>query len=220
MTVELLDSVPGIDMTEEIFNPERVVGLGPKASQQRARRHLRRSLDALSAPVRGAKIVIGAGQERLTFPTLRELFDPLHVVIIYRGNLVEQFVSREEARLSNRWILRTGDERPEPSPVRIDVAEMRTFAANVRADYARVVAAAEQVASSCTVLRYEDLCSAPDAAIGQVISALGLPPVARVHTSTRKQGTAPLEERIANYEQIAAIADDPDLCLDLGETGD
>ncbi len=208
LLVDLLDQQPGVEMKGEVLNQGYGFGLDPKPRPARALRHIRAAILDGNAPVRGTKLIAGQLQaNRLTPHDLRTVIDPLHVIVLYRASIGEQYLSHMQARQTRRW--KDPGGRPAPEDLRLtglDTEGFDSYAANVVAQYTTAMAP-PWLRDSAIVVSYEELELDPQAVLERISSIVGFEPVAaRPRLHKQRSGT------------IADRVDDPRLAAHLQST--
>src|SRR5262245_41730964 len=106
LLVNFLDRLPGTQCLPEVLNWGLPIGPKPNASTRRAIQHIRRSLQTLTAPIRGCKLFLKhLDNYGLRLAALDAAFPGSKYIVLYRESIAEQYVSYELARLTNQWIL-------------------------------------------------------------------------------------------------------------------
>lgn len=123
----------------------------------------------------------------------------LRIVHLTRDNLLEAFVSFVEARASGRWLSEV-DKLLRGAPMHVDTDECLAFLDQIYSyrGWANQAFCQHQVFE----LSYErHLIADFGSAMTQVQKFLGVPPL-RLPVLLRKQGTAPIETRVINFDEV------------------
>jgi hypothetical protein len=116
-----------------------------------------------------------------------------------RRNVLEQFVSHEQAMVHGRWQVRQAALRPELRPLAIDPGRFENFV--VRMQSCRDRFENEFAAFERLRVWYEDLCQHTEATSLEVQRFLGASLVSRLQPGTVKVGR-PLSEVVSNYAEL------------------
>jgi LPS sulfotransferase NodH len=167
-------------------------------------RHICRSLHALKGPIRGCKLMLDQlAACGLSLDALNEAFPGAKYVILYRQSIAEQYLSRQSAKATDQWVLHEG-QQPKQARVPIDPADLQSYGADIRQAYRQLLDHA-WLPQRSVLLSYEELSTDPARCFAeQICPLLGLPP-ARPETMLRKQNTLPLDQRVANYCEVATL---------------
>jgi LPS sulfotransferase NodH len=209
LLIDYLQSIPGVQCYTEVLSP--YLPIGPRRADltaKQALRHLRYSLQSLKAPVRGCKLMLDqlAGC-RLSLADLRRTFPAAKYIILYRESLAEQLLSCRSAQVTQQWIVHRG-QVPRQARVVIEPLELRWYCDEMRRLYQSVLDHA-WLQDCGALISYEELAADPRAIFCErICPLLGLPPTAP-RTSLQKQSPQHPAERIANYDQIAALLASP-----------
>jgi LPS sulfotransferase NodH len=140
------------------------------------------------------------GRARTAWDYLRHRKE-IRVLHLTRERSLDAYVSLCEAKATDRWVLETGEKRPDDMPpVVLDVDaclaflnESYTYSAWVRSAFAD---------HPFLDLQYDaDLCASFPQTIKKVQEFLEVP-VIDLPQRTQKQGTHPLKERVSNYAEV------------------
>jgi LPS sulfotransferase NodH len=205
LLVDYLNQLPGVACRGEVLCPSlpigpRQSGLHPLA----ASRHIKFSLQGLKTPVRGCKLMLDQLDAcRLTIHAIDAAFPGAKYVVLYRQSLADQFVSFKTALTTRQWVRRAG-QPPKHTAVTVDQAELRAYCDRMQGAYRELLGQA-WLEPRTVLLSYEELIAQPSYWLGQQIGPLlgvsGVQPVTRLW----KQGIQPLQQRIENYRDVAAL---------------
>ena len=189
-------------MAHEFLNPEFYYGFRPKHGSQAALfRHVKRSLTALPGEITGCKILIGQlDLHDITLEDLHQVLPDAKFLVLYRRNILKQFVSLKIARATKQYLV-SNPSAVRTTNVTIDMNELEDFFRLNNAEYQSVLEY-PWMQEKGRLLAYEDLASAPQEAFDkQVFPFLNVPRL-EIVTSLVKQGKRPMEEVIENYASI------------------
>lgn len=204
LLVDYLNSLPDVAVGGEVLNVNTYDGLPEGVSRNGVLRHIRRSLHAQAAPVRGVKLhfaqLAGRG---LSLAEVAGRFADARFLILYRQSMAEQFVSRARAAASGQWLLKDG-QKPRDATVRIDAQELRDYCARNRGYYEGLTAQPWFVGRA-VLFSYEQLAAAPQQVFDEMIFPLLDVPAQEIHTSLRKQNTRTLADVVENYDEVGEL---------------
>jgi LPS sulfotransferase NodH len=206
-----LHQAPQIAALSEVLCPQ--LPMGPsryEISHQRAIQHIRYSLQAERAPIRGVKLMLHQLEAcRLTLTKLDAAFPDAKYIVLYRQSLAEQYVSAEAAKSTKQFIVFSGQERKQ-TQVTIDPGKLRTYCDDMRAGYRHAISH-PWLAGRAVLLSYEELTAEPGFWLGEhICPLLGIEPLP-AKTYLEKQATRPLAQQVTNYQQVATLLHSP-LC--------
>ncbi len=216
LLVEYLNQIPGVHCVSEILNRLSPIAPPSRTSPAGAVQHIRRWLQTVRVEHRGCKLFFNHLHDyRLTLRDLETAFPGAKYLVLYRESLAEQFVSLEQARLTDQWLLLPGEQRKQTS-ITVEPALLRRFCDDTRRDYQKLLDH-PAIYHRGSVFSYEELTETPDHTIERhVCSLLGVPPI-QPQAPLRKQNPEPLASRITNYNSVAALAISPLCQLQIGE---
>jgi LPS sulfotransferase NodH len=215
---DYLNHVPGVHVHGEVLNPQLTRGLRRRFMSKRAvLRHIGHSVRTRNARVGGAKFLFDQLYvHRVSLDDLHRVFPHSAFIILYRRSLAEQFVSQAIAAMTHQWHSR-GEKNGFSGFVPIEIDEFRRFANVVRGYYGTALSR-PWIREFSILVSYEELAGDPQRLFDQAIFPfLGIPP-AGVVTNLHKLNTRPLEEVVANYEEIAHVLTGEEAWLELGTT--
>jgi LPS sulfotransferase NodH len=211
LLVDYINRIPGVQSYWEVLC--NLVPEGPRKSRLPpavAIRHIERSLHALEAPIRGCKLLLHQLDNcGLTINDLDTAFPTARYIVLYRESIAEQFVSFKAAMATRQWVL-FDEKESKAARITINPHELIEFCNMVRRHYAELFSNAT-IRQRGTVLSYEELTSDPAACLRERICPLLEATAIEPATVLRKQNTQSLEDRVANFSQIAALLSS-DLC--------
>jgi len=211
LLVDYLNHLPGVGCHSEVICPTLTFGIPCRQEAPGpAIRHIRRSWHLFQTPIRGCKIMLDQLRRcSLGLDDLDAAFPDAHYLILYRASLGEQYISRLSALTTQQWVLYDGQE-PRQAQVYVSPTRLRAYCEQTRQAYRELLDHA-WLPSRSVLLSYEELTEDPawwlESQICPLIGAEFAPP----ETSLRKQNTAPLQNRVSNYREVAALLASP-LC--------
>jgi hypothetical protein len=212
--VDYLNCLPGVTLRGEVLNPD--TSIGPRRQLRRTRqiaRHLRRSIDSLPGPVKGAKIFLGLRERGFTLDHLRAVFPEVRLVVLYRRSLADQYISGRIALEAGRWTHRRSGGGWDGRFV-IDPEHWRWWLERRRSEYEDALAI-PWVRDRAVVVAYEDMVSAPESVFSDVICPFLEVPPAPLTTRNVKLPRRALHEIVENLADVAPLLHDPRACLEL-----
>jgi len=197
MFSSLLDGHPEIRTEAELFNPH---------SKQNKRRIGRpaewilRNRAWYDGPqrIRGVPIHLNHDDPWKVWQHLKGL-SGVRYLCLRRRNVLEQFVSHEQAMVHQRWQVWQAERRPEVVQVAVDPRKLEHFAARMQACWDRF--ANEFAAHERMTVWYEELCSETEVVSLEVQRFLGAALVSGLRPGTIKVGR-PLDSVVSNYAQL------------------
>ncbi len=205
LLMDYISRVPGLQSYCEVLC--NLVPEGPRKSRlpaQQALLHIRRSLQALQAPIRGCKLLIHQFENcGLTIDALDSTFPSAKYIVLYRESLAEQFVSFETATATKQWILLDAQESKHAQVV-LDPKKFAEFCQKTRLAYDDLLAH-PAIRNRGIVLSYERLVTDPASCLRDSICPLLDAPPVTPKTLLLKQNSGPLANRVANYADVADL---------------
>ena len=225
--VDLLRSIPQVDVRGEILDPAHTPGRPADATGESALAYLRELLAELATDLelrrttvpRPGCIGFKAHLDQLktseiTADDLRDALPGARFVLIHRRDLFAQYVSAQRAMITGEWTsTQIAASTPDPVQLQIDADAFRRYRATIREWFEEIVA--RPWYDSVLSVAYEDLAAAKQKTFDElVLPFLGLPP-SPVVTTMRKQILQPPWALVENYESITAIVAEPETILEL-----
>jgi len=211
LLVDYLNCHPLIRCRSEILNPDHELYGNPRAmDHERLRLHVEAHFARPPRVVAGAKILTYQLDE-LDF-CLRDLLDVLRgpaVIVLYRRQVIEQFVSLRIAERSGRW---HSTKHVNDDSIRLEPEQFAAFAEREHRMWRANIAALAETRAH--YLSYEELCANSAAAMRGVFDFLELNPAA-FRSAFVKLNPRPLCERLVNYQEFvrSGLLDSTRLCL-------
>lgn len=197
MLSSLLDGHPQIRTEAEIFNP---YSEGNRRHTGRPAEWVLRNRAWYDGPqrIRGVPIHLSHDDPWKVWPYLRSLAG-VRYLCLRRRNLLEQFVSHEQAMVHGRWQVWRDQRRPDVVQLVVDPRRLEHFATRMDACWDRFDR--EFAAHERMPVWYEDLCQNTEAVSLEVQRFLGAHLVSGLRPGTIKVGR-PLAEVVSNYDQL------------------
>jgi LPS sulfotransferase NodH len=205
LLVDYLNRAGGISCHSEVLCPHLAFGpLSRRTSPQAALRHIRRSLQTFSAPIRGCKLMLDQLERcRLAVHDLAEGFPEARFIVLYRQSLAEQFISLKTAALTQQWVLLPG-QQVRSARIRVERTELRAYCDQIKSYYTALLAT-PWLEGRAALLSYEELTADPAYWLGDKICPLVGAAAGHVETEMRKQNTRGFADRIENYREVEAL---------------
>jgi len=213
LLLDYLRKLPGVSGHSEVLCP--LLPIGPTRARLHSRQaieHIRRCLQTNRTPIRGCKLMLHQlANCQVTLTDLDQAFPGAKYIVLYRESLAEQFVSQKLAEATQQWLLKPGEHQKQ-SRIVIEPAALRGYCDAMRAAYCELLNH-PGLAERSAIVSYEELTADPMSCLRQSICPLlGLPAIElATQTQLRKQNTQGFAERVANYQQVAALLASP-LC--------
>jgi hypothetical protein len=197
MLSSLLDGHSQVRTEAEVFNPY----------SDNNRRHRGRSAEWVlrnrawyEGPqrIRGVPIHLNHDDPWRVWQYLRGLAG-VRYLCMRRRNVLEQFVSHEQAMVHGRWQVWRDQRRPEVVELVVDPRRLEHFAGRMEACWDRFDR--EFAAHERMTVWYEDLCEHTETVSVEVQRFLGATQVSGLRPGTIKVGR-PLAEVVSNYDQL------------------
>lgn len=123
------------------------------------------------------------------------------VVVMWRKNLLEQYVSHQIAERTGKWVSHDEERPMEVETVKVDPEAFQQYCNEQREGWKKV---AQEVVHEVPVLfvAYEDLCVNNNACMEPLFRAMGLTSCS-LHSDTQKQNPAALAEKVENWSMLS-----------------
>ncbi|MEX1362712.1 MAG: ClpX C4-type zinc finger protein [Nannocystaceae bacterium] len=198
---DYLSCIPDSSFSFEMLNHEMSEGIKRGSPRAKVLDHIRFTTFALGAPVCGAKLFLDQLRVHDLDPgDLVRLFPRAKLLLLYRNNLAEQYVSLEIARRTDAWFY-YGQAPDHREPIHVDPEALLGFARDCRDKYARIVehpVFAEQGLAVC----YESIAQDfEDVMVHELADFLELPPW-DFESELVKRNTRSLQQIIDNYDEL------------------
>ncbi len=204
LLISYLNSIPNVSFAGEVIEKHSMFGIRLRyISKQAVFRHIAYSLNYCKHTICGAKIFGSQLEERnISLLELKKHFPNARFIIIYRKNILEQFLSRKIAYMTNHW--QWSEQFKLPPFVYIQPQEFERFSKRMKAIYQKLFET-DWLKSCSVVVNYEDLAANPQSIFdGVIFPFLGLPS-SPVSTEMRKQNTKRTEDMVMNYHEIEPL---------------
>jgi LPS sulfotransferase NodH len=215
LLLDYVGRLQGVRCYGEVLGVNTPIGLKSREYQpQTGLRHIRRSLQALRAPIRGCKLMLWQlSRCGLKMDDVHEAFPTAKYLIIYRESLVEQYVSQRTAVATGQWTVRQGST-PRQARVKVDAAELGAFSAHLRQSYEALLSHA-WLRERSVLLSYEQLVANAGKWFSEEICPFLGTAAGQLQTQFVKQNSRPLADRIENYHAVEELLASPTLRLHL-----
>lgn len=204
--LDLLNSLPEVDLGGEALNPRLVNGPSPLVRGPRsALLHLRLAVWSRRGPVVGSKILLpqlaAAG---LTPGDLVRGFPDARYVVLYRRSSGDQYVSWLLAQATGRWRSKSGTQPDSLPTVRVDPDAFIRWCESQSTLY-RSVLATPGIAERALVVAHEDVRDDPVGVLTtQVCPFLGVE-AGPVTTQLEKLNRRSPDEVVENHSEVAGL---------------
>ncbi|MGD9720040.1 MAG: hypothetical protein AB7O59_02355 [Pirellulales bacterium] len=170
-------------------------------SPERLRLHVESFFVKRPGRMVGAKIMTFHLDElTLKLPELYEMLARPKIVVLYRGNILEQFASFKLAMHYGVWHV---NKPKHLGTITLDPDEFLAFAERERRMWRENLAALGDVGADVHVLSYERLAGWPEPALREVFEFLGVPAVP-AHSRLVRTNPQPPWRKISNYDEFVA----------------
>ena len=201
---DYLNSHPMVACEFEILNSGEIPHLGIVRFEQDVRFYLETLFKAVQRKIKCGKILFDQfGHFGISVDHLLQWFPQARFIILYRGSLLDQFVSLKLAEATGRWIATTpGDETDQE--ISIDVTQLLAFVQATKNQY-RQLAEHPPLHGCHVTISYEELVSDPERTFETKIwPFLDIPRVA-LKTALRKQNRRSARESVSNFHDIESL---------------
>lgn len=146
---------------------------------------------------------------------LGDLLDALHnppVIVLYRENLLETFVSLKIAFKTNVWY---SEDKVHHCSIEVDWAEFKEYVDMERRRWRRSMSALQR--HRAILVSFEELKEKKQESASRLFAFLGVKSELEVKASTIRQNPLPLERKVVNYQEVLqqAAACGCDITLNL-----
>lgn len=209
-----LASHPEIDAVGEVINPDIVRGIRRQmVSRAELFFHIKASINKGKKRMVVAKLLEEQfAMHDLIVADLMHEFPKAKFVTLYRASLLDQYISKKIAELTNVWKL--GDKPAaeyKPQGFELDLQDFDAFKQRMQDFYQQLpeIENQEQLVS----LTYEDLTTNAQTIFEtKVFPFLGLAPVT-IETEFKKMNKKTHEQTITNYSEVKDRLESKDYCL-------
>lgn len=212
----MLDSHPGILCHHELFNPTEIhralklkgssVSFGTVAERDKDPWAFLRRVLAFREGGTAVGFKILSRQNPLILVSLL-LNRGVRKIILFRRQLLEQYVSQRTAEMTDIWSSIPSGRRASPAgpvgPLVVDTHELRRFIRKNQWFYQAVKFLTRLTRQPAVRVAYEDLRD--PRIVEQILTFLEVDPKEVLTTKTEKQATGSLEERIRNYAEVKNV---------------
>lgn len=143
---------------------------------------------------------------KISITDLLKEFDTVKWIIVYRGNILDQYVSREKAKRNNFFRWYKGMNINQDAKIKLNINTFLSYEADVRLFYEELIDQVEgnaQFRDNLILARYEDLLGKElQVWIDNIASSFLKIPSAQAVSPYKKQAVRPLSEVIDNYADV------------------
>jgi len=191
-----------ISVREEILNPWAPIGI-PKWIFGRgpALRHIRQSLAEPTYAAACKLMLHHLRYFKIALDDIATCFPEARFVIIYRQDLLQQFVSMQKLKATGVHKMRP-DKDPSSQIEQVDVnpEQLSRYCRRMKEQYGELLAH-EGIMNRAILFSYEELSAKPQEICSAVFTHMGCTPVTVV-SQLMKQERRPIHEVIGNYKEI------------------
>lgn len=173
LLLSYLTCQPDVAVTEEVLNPWSSIGF-PKARilNPLALGHIQRSL-AMNSRVAASKLMLHHFKyHRIAFEKLAEAFPGALVIILYRQNLLEQYVSMRRLLATGVHKTIEGRKASTAPSIVVEINDLQKWARSQCERFAKLLDS-PLTDGACVLLSYEELVSNPQGVVGRSFRKLG-----------------------------------------------
>ena len=201
---DYLNSHPMVTCEFEILNRGEIPHLGVVRSERDVRCYLDTLFKAFQGKITCGKIHFAHFDHfGISIDHLLRWFPQARFIILYRGSLLDQFVSLKLAETTGRWIA-TCPEDETNQVISIDVAELSAFAQTTKNRY-KQLAHHPPLRERHLTISYEELASDAGRTFETKIwRFLGIPPIP-LKTALRKQNRRSTRESVSNFHVVESL---------------
>jgi hypothetical protein len=188
----------------EILNQGIIPHLGIVRLERDIRFYLSTLFKAIQGKIKCGKIHLPHFDDfGITIDHLLQWFPNARFMILYRGALLDQFVSLKMAEATGRWIA-TCPEDETNQEISIDTAELLAFAQTTKKRY-KQLAHHPPLRRRHLTISYEELASDASRTFETKIwTFLGIPPFP-LKTVLRKQNRRSARESVSNFHDVESL---------------
>jgi len=214
LLISLLNSHSRISMKKEILSDTNYEGLSRLFhGRGQMLRHIKYGVMSRNAQYAGVKLQLSQMNKwNITPHNLCEFFPTARFIILYRQNIIEQFLSLQRARKTGKWHkTSSGSKSRHLEKTYFDIGAFRRFCNYIKRAYTNLKKYPE-LKNRSIIVSYEDLVEKGQNWFdGTVFPFLHLEPEV-LGTNLVKLNRWPLEKSIENYHEIQSLLDDPQNC--------
>jgi len=202
LLISYLNSIPGVFFDAEILSYDETYGLIRRPiSKKGIVRHIHHSLHYRMEKVRGAKFFFSHLQQlKISLDDLLGEFPEAQWFVLYRKDLLAQYLSNVVAYETNQWISYK-KLLPQVHTFVFNPEKALNYRDNMKSWYQQAKKN-EKLRARSLWMNYEELVQDPQKVFDEkVFPFLGLPQ-SRIHTCLVKQGLREPSEVISNYAEV------------------
>jgi len=211
LLISYLNSVPGVSSGYEILSRYQTFGLRRWwISRKMIFRHIRHSLNYRCQEVRGAKIFFVHLQELgLSLDDLLKEFPEARWFVLYRKNILAQYLSYKIANGSQRWTRHKNSPPAGNVHIKFDPCEAVKYRDRMKSCY-RAAGENPLLRERSLWISYEDLVKDPQAFFDEKVFPFLKLLRHRIHTNLVKQNLKSPSEVICNYDEVREMIEQTD----------
>jgi hypothetical protein len=201
---DYLNSHPLVTCEFEILNQGEISHLGIVRIEQDVHFYLETLFKAIKGKIKCGKIHFSHFDRfGINIDHLVQWFPHARFIILYRGSLLDQFVSLKLAEATGRWIA-TSPEDETDQEISIDGTELLAFVQAIKDRYKRL-ADHPSLRGRHLTISYEELASDADRTFEtKVLPFLDIP-LFPLKTALRKQNRRSARESVSNFYEIESL---------------
>jgi LPS sulfotransferase NodH len=201
---DYLNSHPMVTCEFEILNQGEIPHLKNVRFEQDVRFYLETLFKAFQGKIRCGKIHFSHFDHfGISIDHLLQWFPQARFIILYRGSLLDQFVSLKLAEVTGRWIAKSPEDETNQE-ISIDIAELLAFVQATKNHYKKLADNLSLRGRHLTI-SYEELASDPGRTFETKIwPFLDIPPFP-LKTALRKQNRRSARESVSNFNDIESL---------------
>ena len=219
LLVSYLNSISGVCVHGEILSELHAYGIRKRFISKRAViRHIRHWINVGSGPFGGAKIFFrDLKLRRLTLTELCRQFPTAKWLVLYRKNILDQYLSYLVASKTKVWIKTTPENVINLPKIRLKPQEMLMVCDRVRENYGHAYLHFKTLGPKRSLwISYEELVEDPQGLFdGKIFDFLDLESQ-EVRTNLLRQNSRSYDQIISNYEEVKEFIRNTDFSQTYG----
>lgn len=208
--ISYLNSIPGVLFDAEILSYDETYGLMRlPMSKKEVFRHIHHSLHYRKEEVRGAKIFfVHLEQLKLSLDDLLKEFPKAQWFVLYRKNILAQYLSHVVAYKTNQWISYT-ELPPQVHTFEFNPDKALSYRDSIKSWYQQAMKTGGLRGRSLW-MSYEELAQDPQKFFDEKVFPFLRLPQSRIHTCLVKQTLRAPSEVISNYAKVHEMIEKTD----------
>ena len=201
---DYLNSHPMVVCEFEILNQGEIAHLGVVRTQREVRFYLETLFKTIRGKIKCGKIHFSHfDQFGINIDHLLHWFPQARFIILYRGSLLDQFVSLKLAEATGRWIAKSREEETDQE-ISIDMPELLAFVEATKNQY-KQLADHPPLCGRHLTISYEELASNASRTFETKIWPFLDIPSFPLKTALHKQNRRPARESVSNYHEVESL---------------